>query len=95
MTPTKSKTEIFEDVIYYCAIPIDSENLFDKVTRYIQVNLYNFRIGPHIGFKGPLLRVHLTRFQFLIGSKWADLKLSGPIKYGFCSKINFSRIPIC
>ena len=38
MTPRKNRTEIFEEVIYYCAIPIDSDNLYDKVTRYIQVN---------------------------------------------------------
>ena len=44
MTPRKNKTAIFEEVIYYCAIPIDSDKLFDKVTRYIQVNRYNFRI---------------------------------------------------
>ena len=44
MTPRKNKTAIFEEVIYYCAIPIDSDKLFDKVTGYIQVNLYNFRL---------------------------------------------------
>ena len=37
MTPRKNRTEIFEDVIYYCAIPMDTEKLYDKVTRYIQV----------------------------------------------------------
>ena len=41
MTPRKNKTAIFEEVIYYCAIPIDSDKLFDKVTGYIQVNFYN------------------------------------------------------
>ena len=44
MTPRKNKTAIFEDVIYYCAIPTDSDKLFDKVTGYIQVSRYNFRI---------------------------------------------------
>ena len=45
MTPRKNRTEIFEDVIYYCAIPIDSEKLYDKVTRYIQVKFLSFQIG--------------------------------------------------
>ena len=44
MTPRKNKTVIFEEVIYYCAIPIDSDKLFDKVTGYIQVYIFNFRI---------------------------------------------------
>ena len=45
MTPRKNRTEIFEDVIYYCAIPIDSEKLYDKVTRYIQVKRKKFEIA--------------------------------------------------
>ena len=67
MTPRKNKTEIFEEVIYYCAIPIDSDNLFDKVTRYIQVNLDNFRFMIEVS--GP---------SGFIGSKWSAVTSAGP-----------------